>query len=131
MRKFLLFVTLSFILVGCSSNNDVAVNTINSDGLLEQFEEHRLTEESKLYIDVRETDEFNESHIEGFTNYPMDGLLEDVSVLPKDKEIVILCNTQNRSFKVAEKLVEEGFDEDSITVVEGGISNWEGPTKDE
>lgn len=129
MRKFLLFIAMSFLLIGCSDDGaNVDVNTITSDDLLTQYEENNLSD-GKVYIDVREEDEFSESHIEGFENYPMDALLEDTSVLPKDKEIVILCNTQNRSFKVAEALVEEGFDKEKITVVEGGISNWDGPTK--
>ena len=98
MRKFLLFIAMSFLLIGCSDDGaNVDVNTITSDDLLTQYEENNLSD-GKVYIDVREEDEFSESHIEGFENYPMDALLEDTSVLPKDKEIEAL-KLQRHSLK--------------------------------
>jgi rhodanese-related sulfurtransferase len=129
MKHLLFLLTVLFIAAAaagcCDSDAETGdMNEMTSEELQAEVEEGM--EEDKFYLDVREEDEFAESHIQGFENIPMDEVMEDASMLPEDQEIVILCNTQNRSMQVGESMIEQGFDADNITIVMGGISSYEG-----
>jgi rhodanese-related sulfurtransferase len=129
MKHLLFLLTVLFIAAaaaGCGDSDAETgdMNEMTSEELQAEVEEGM--EEDKFYLDVREEDEFAESHIQGFENIPMDEVMEDASMLPEDQEIVILCNTQNRSMQVGESMIEQGFDADNITIVMGGISSYEG-----
>jgi len=131
MKKLMFLFVLSFgvILAGCSGAESEAetgdMNEMTAAELQEVVEGSGM-DEGKTYIDVREEDEFSESHVAGFNNIPMDELMEDASQLPEDQEIIILCNTQNRSIQVGDSMVEQGYDASNITIVMGGISDYEG-----
>jgi sulfur-carrier protein adenylyltransferase/sulfurtransferase len=83
-------------------------------------------------IDVREQNEWDESHIEAALHVPQGELVERLDeVAPDTSERLLLhCRTDNRSSKMAEVLADLGYD--NVAVVEGGIVAWEGaglPTK--
>ncbi|MCE7792659.1 rhodanese-like domain-containing protein [Salipaludibacillus sp. CUR1] len=128
--KHLLILFTGLIIVaaaaGCSDSDAETgdMNEMSAEELQAEVEEGM--EEDTFYLDVREEDEFAESHIQGFENIPMNEVMEDASMLPEDQEIVILCNTQNRSIQVGESMIEQGFDVDNLTIVMGGISSYEG-----
>lgn len=121
---------LSISLIGCSSETSKAsqLKEMSVTELLEKYETTGLDLEEVTYIDVREDDEFSERHIEGFEGIPKSIFECFIDDLSKEKEIVLICNTQNRSRAVGELLVEEyDFDPSKITIVVGGVSSWEGP----
>jgi len=72
-------------------------------------------------IDVREPDEYAESHVDGALNIPLghfvSGIPEELEYLAKDQPIVVYCNSGNRAGKAAESLRRYGF-----TVVANGIN---------
>ncbi|HHY20408.1 MAG TPA: rhodanese-like domain-containing protein [Bacilli bacterium] len=76
----------------------------------------------RLYIDVREIDEYAAGHIEEFINYPLSTLEETMEQLPKDKEIVIICRSGNRSMQAASMLIDAGFP--MVTNVQGAMLEW-------
>jgi len=60
--------------------------------------EELLSKLSKVQlIDIREPYEHQDGHIEGSINIPMGDFLEKLEELDKTKQIVIYCNTGNRS----------------------------------
>jgi len=73
-------------------------------------------------LDVREPDEWDESHIPGTTLIPLDELASRVDELPKDQEIVVVCRSGNRSAKGRDILIATGFPQ--VTSMEGGIKQW-------
>jgi rhodanese-related sulfurtransferase len=73
----------------------------------------------KLFIDVRTPKEFKTRRIEGFVNMPVGS---DYSKLPKDKEIIIICQSGMRSLKVAKQLKALGYT--NVTNVRGGMSAY-------
>ena len=73
----------------------------------------------KLFIDVRTPNEFKTRRIEGFVNMPIGS---DFSTLPKDKEIIIICQSGMRSLKVAKQLKKLGYT--NVTNVRGGMSAY-------
>jgi phage shock protein E len=52
----------------------------------------------RIFIDVRETGEFNSDHVEGAINIPLSKITEDtLREIPKDEEIVLYCRSGGRA----------------------------------
>ena len=73
-------------------------------------------------LDVREPDEWQQSHIPGATLIPLGELPQRLSELPKDQEIVVYCRSGNRSKTGAEILAKAGFS--GVTSMAGGVNQW-------
>lgn len=123
-----LFIILSIIvsimiLVSCqnkqASTAKVEIKQITVTELEEMLDEAQT---DRLYIDVREIDEYAAGHIEEFINYPLSTLKETMEQLPKDKEIVIICRSGNRSMQAASMLIDAGFP--VVTNVQGAMLEW-------
>ncbi|ADH97887.1 rhodanese-like domain-containing protein [Salisediminibacterium selenitireducens] len=125
MKQLLIVLSGLFLLGACGGTADLdGLNTMTATDLEAQTEQG--LEDDVQYIDVRETDEFDEESIPGFENMPMALVMDNPSLLNEEEDVVILCNTQNRSKEVAEALIDAGFDHDRVIVVEGGISDYNG-----
>ncbi len=86
--------------------------------------QREIADGTKL-IDVREQNEWDESHLEAALHVPQGELVERLDeVAPDSSERLLLhCRTDNRSAKMAEELASLGYD--NVGVVEGGIVAWE------
>ena len=73
-------------------------------------------------LDVRQPEEWNETHVPGTTLIPLGELESRVNELPKDKEIVVICRSGNRSQEGRDILLNAGFE--SVTSVAGGVNQW-------
>ena len=73
-------------------------------------------------LDVREPDEWNESHVPDSTLIPLGELASHVDELPKDQEIVVVCRSGNRSAKGRDLLLSAGFTR--VTSMAGGLTQW-------
>ncbi|MDO5017977.1 MAG: rhodanese-like domain-containing protein [Lagierella massiliensis] len=64
-----------------------------------------------LVVDVRSKEEYDEGHLKHAINVPIDDVEADPEVLAdyKDFPIILYCNTGNKSGKVADILVENGY----------------------
>ncbi|KYC52402.1 MAG: molybdopterin biosynthesis-like protein MoeZ [Candidatus Methanofastidiosum methylothiophilum] len=65
--------------------------------------------ESIYLIDVRTEEQFAESHIPGAVNIPYNKLGVMISQIPKDKKVVLYCNTGQKSVDGAKFLAERNF----------------------
>jgi sulfur-carrier protein adenylyltransferase/sulfurtransferase len=76
-------------------------------------------------IDVRERNEWDESHLENAIHIPQGEIAERIDeVAPDQSERLLLhCRTDNRSARVADLLAQLGYED--TAVVEGGIVAWE------
>jgi rhodanese-related sulfurtransferase len=74
---------------------------------------------SALLLDVREDDEWSAGHAEGMLHLPMSRL--DLSDIPLDRPIIVVCRSGNRSDRVAEYLVGIGVDAANMA---GGMHAW-------
>lgn len=74
-------------------------------------------------IDVREVEEFRESHVPGSVNLPLSRLEEWSADLPADGDYLILCRSGRRSQLAADDLTRRGV---SARSIEGGIQAWSG-----
>ena len=86
--------------------------------------QREIAEGTKL-IDVREQNEWDESHIEAAVHVPQGELVERLDEIAPDssERLLLHCRTDNRSAKMAEELASLGYD--NVGVVEGGIVAWE------
>lgn len=78
-----------------------------------------LNDRDKVFIDVRTHGEFSSRHVKPFVNIPLGS---DFSKLPKDKEIVVICQSGMRSKQACTQLKKLGFDK--VTNVRGGMSAY-------
>lgn len=74
-----------------------------------------------VLLDVRDEDELAISKLEPNKHIPMDELEERLTELDKNKEILVICRTGNRSGTVAKMLRARGFD---ATNIAGGINAY-------
>ncbi len=81
-----------------------------------------MREAGAFILDVREPDEWNESHIPGATLIPLGELASRVNELPQDREIVVVCRSGNRSAQGRDILLSAGFEQ--VTSMAGGINQW-------
>lgn len=75
-----------------------------------------------LILDVRENDEYAAGHIPGATLVPLGQLASRMSELPKDKTIVAVCRSGNRSGQATELLRQNGF---NVHNMQGGMNAWQ------
>ena len=81
--------------------------------------------EAPLIIDVREPHEYAAGHIPGAVLLPLGELPVRHRELPRDREIVLVCRSGNRSGLAQEWLQSLGFHHARNLV--GGMLRWSGP----
>ena len=72
-------------------------------------------------VDVRHDDEWDAGHIDGSRHIVLDDLNSRLSEIDRDRPVVTVCRSGNRSANAAEILRAEGFDAQNL---EGGLSAW-------
>lgn len=75
-----------------------------------------------LYLDVRTPMEFKAKSIKGFKNIPLDQIPKRLNQIPKDKEIVLFCQSGSRSSSAARVFRKNGYE--NIINVSGGMGAW-------
>lgn len=73
-------------------------------------------------LDVRQPAEYRDGHIAGAALIPLDELAGRLRELPKDREIVCVCRSGNRSGSAARQLIRAGY---NAVNVRGGMLAWE------
>lgn len=64
---------------------------------------------SVTLLDVRTEAEYNENHIDGFMNIPLDSLRDRINEIPKDKTVYVHCFSGMRSYLAYRILVGNGY----------------------
>jgi rhodanese-related sulfurtransferase len=75
-----------------------------------------------VILDVRSPAEFDEGHIEGAVNIPVDSLEGRLGELDKGDELLVYCRIGNRSRRATGILRDNGFTK--IYHMVGGIEGW-------
>ena len=93
-----------------------------------QLEQYRQTHHEKEYmlLDVREPDEYEESHIPGARLVPITQLVRDMDGLPDNRDLIFYCRSGARSMAAAAMVLEEEISSGKIYNLSGGLMNWEG-----
>ncbi|MBI5141893.1 MAG: sulfurtransferase [Nitrospirae bacterium] len=62
-----------------------------------------------VIVDVRDEQEYAEGHIPGAVNIPVEVFATKSEILPKEKKIIVYCNTGGRSYNAYRKLMKLGY----------------------
>jgi rhodanese-related sulfurtransferase len=79
-------------------------------------------QEDVIFLDVREQEEWDEFHAPQAILIPLGELAARANELPKDKEIVVVCRSGNRSQVGRDTLKAAGFT--NVTSMAGGMNEW-------
>lgn len=110
MKKAICLLLCVFFLVGCGSMNKKEdtpkgeIFKITSEQIETTFENS-----SYIIIDVREDYEYNKEHVVDAINISLNEIEKVAEKYPKSTNIIVYCQSGNRSNKAAEKLIELGF----------------------
>ncbi|MBM6614289.1 rhodanese-like domain-containing protein [Desemzia sp. RIT804] len=74
-------------------------------------------------VDVRETNEWKNGHLEGAVHVPLSELSSAKQKLDKNQKYYVMCHSGSRSSMACQQLAKEGY---KVTNVMGGISAWRG-----
>jgi rhodanese-related sulfurtransferase len=83
----------------------------------------RLTAEPPPFLlDVREPWEYEEGHVPGAQLIPLGELEQRVTEVPRDRPILAICHSGQRSLAAAGYLQQLGYP--SVSNVDGGTAAW-------
>ncbi len=133
--RFLLCVALTLTIAGCGGQDQAATDGGPSTAAVVQeapadlpinLDVHTVAQLRErpdvVIIDVREPYEYQEAHVPGVTLIPMNTVPQRLDEIPRDKTVVIMCRSGNRSSRVVSFLREQGFT--NVHNMEGGILAW-------
>ena len=109
-------VLFGVLMLNQNSAEGVTAQTISPNAYQSDFEATQ-----HLLLDVRTPAEFNEGHIEGAVNIPVEALASRISEVPTNQPIVVYCRSGNRSAQAGDILTEAGYTD---VYDMGGIISW-------
>ncbi len=84
---------------------------------------NEMQQQSDIFLlDVREPHEFEYCHIVGSQHVPLNYLPENLTSIPQDQDIVLICHHGVRSQYAANFLSDQGFK--TVFNLSGGIDAW-------
>lgn len=78
-------------------------------------------QENVFVLDVRTPEEWHEYHAPNTTLIPLDQLTARIHEVPKDKDILVVCRSGNRSRQGRDILLAAGY---NATSMAGGLREW-------
>lgn len=101
----------------------VAQNVVKGDVAVAQWREvASLDSRTTVLLDVRRPDERARGAIPGSFHIPLDELRSRMDELPRDRDIIVYCQTGQRSYIAARLLGQHGFRARNLT---GSYRTWE------
>ena len=84
-----------------------------------------MVQNGALMVDVRKKDEVAKLayDVENIINIPLNELEANLDKIPKDKQLVMVCRSGNRSRKAANILMENGYT--NLVNMDGGMLAWQ------
>lgn len=110
------FIVYLIASAGGSSSSSGLANEVSTD------EAYKMYQQSSTFtVDVRTQEEWDEYHAPNTTLIPLDQLQNRLSEVPKDKEILVVCRSGNRSQQGRDILLSAGYNASSMA---GGLKEW-------
>jgi rhodanese-related sulfurtransferase len=116
---FTLSVFATFFVMSCNNSNFKSPK--------EAFTAKEVSEMIKgdvLLVDVRNADEIAEQayDVKNILNIPLDSIEAKMNIIPKDKQVILVCQGGKRSKEAYDILVKKGFT--NLANMEGGMNAW-------
>ena len=114
-----------------SAKDPVNILGMNADNILKGYLKPAYFEDLKnsMLIDVRNSSMFNNETIKGAVNIYTPDLRSKYTELPRDKKIVLFCNTGFQSYVASRILIQRGFE--NVYNLSAGIELYKVLKKDE
>jgi rhodanese-related sulfurtransferase len=74
-----------------------------------------------IILDVRQPSEYQSGHIQGAKLIPLGELVSKMDQLPRNREIICVCQSGSRSSSAARHLHSAGF---TVRNMQGGMDLW-------
>ena len=97
----------------------IASNALRGDNPLADW--GQLGSDGAFLLDVRDPDEFEEGHIPGAVNLPLNEIRTRMEELPRDREISIYCGVGQRAYYATRILLQNGYHARNLA---GGIRTY-------
>jgi rhodanese-related sulfurtransferase len=81
-----------------------------------------LREAGAFILDVRQPEEWTAGHIPDATLIPLGDLSARIAEVPRDRKVVVVCRSGNRSAQGRDILLGAGHP--SVTSMAGGMNDW-------
>jgi rhodanese-related sulfurtransferase len=88
-------------------------------GVSEAYEMYR---NGAFVLDVRTQEEWDEFHAPNTTLIPLDQLASRLNEVPRDRQVVVVCRSGNRSQEGRDILLNAGFEQ--VASMAGGLNEW-------
>lgn len=95
------------------------VAPVTQEALLER---QQRADADLVVLDVRSPGEFAAGHVPGAMNIPHDRIGEHLAEVPRDKDVVLYCQSGRRAGIAAQVLAEQGYTR--LFHLEGDIAAW-------
>ena len=126
MKKYLLtslILILCLLMVGfykgyVSSEGEILKKYLKPENLKKLVEN---PDESIWIIDVRPSSAYKRGHIPTAESFPSSEILSRLNEIPKDKYLILYCETGMRAQRVIKKLEKEGY---TRMINWGGYKRW-------
>lgn len=86
-------------------------------------EANQKRQNGAFILDVRQPEEWNAGHIPGAMLIPLGDLQKRLTEVPKDRQVVVVCRSGNRSATGREILRQAGYTQ--VTSMAGGMNQWQ------
>lgn len=97
-------------------------NSVNEIPASDAVAMHRSGDEL-VYLDVRESNEWNLFRIPGAVHLPVARVREDVrEVIPLDRRVLVYCARGSRALQAADVMRELGYER--VATIRGGVLAW-------
>jgi rhodanese-related sulfurtransferase len=99
--------------IGCSGGDGGSHRVASAEA-------HALVEAGATLLDVRTEAEWSAGHLPGAVLIPVGELGARIAEVPRDRPVVVYCQSGGRSAQAAEMLASAGYDVHDL----GGIGSW-------
>jgi rhodanese-related sulfurtransferase len=98
---------------------ETAPELLSQDELIAR---QRANDASLVVVDVRTAEEYAAGHVPGAINIPHDQVVQRLSQVPTDKDLVLYCRSGRRTAIAADVLAANGYTR--LEHLEGDIAAW-------
>lgn len=88
---------------------------------IKEINYEEIQDNDYIIIDVRSKNEYLEGHLDGAINIPLSVIKDEIYKIPKDKKVLLYCQSGSRSKKAIKILEDLGYCE--IYNLKGGLEN--------
>jgi rhodanese-related sulfurtransferase len=97
-------------------------SSVASPTVVDVHEARRRQSARALLVDVREPAEWNQGHAPNATHIPLGGLGARLAEIPRDRDVLLICRSGNRSGNAQRQLQQLGYQR--VFNVTGGMNAW-------